>query len=126
MDMIIIIKWLTNYEATTGTHSAPSIITTMITMCLNFGVQPPESTDAPLIANQTWIMQTLLVLVLVCVPTMLFVKPVYENNKHKKEDHKTSPIIKREPEVDRQYVAINEGTHVGSQIQPQSALENYL
>lgn len=88
MDMMIIIKWLTNYSTLPGGEStAPSVITTMITMCLNLGVQPPGSKDQPFVSNQTITMQILLLLVIVCVPIMLFVKPIYENAKFKKEDH---------------------------------------
>jgi len=29
-------------------------------------------------------MKTLLIIALICVPIMLFVKPIYENNMHKK------------------------------------------
>ena len=55
-------------------------------------------------------MQILLVLVLICVPTMLFVKPVYENIQHKK--HKAdSNDVKEQPLIERQHYAINEGAH---------------
>lgn len=42
MDVLIIMKWLTNYEGREG--QAPSIITTMINMFLNGGyVQPGQA-----------------------------------------------------------------------------------
>lgn len=94
-------------------------------MCLNFGIPPPGTKDAPLVPNQSFVMQLLLIIVLICVPLMLFVKPIYENMKHKKEDHepKASMISSREePLMEKPHLAINEGGHMV----PQSALENYL
>lgn len=55
MDLLIVIKWLTNYETIIGADP-PSIITTMITMCLNFGIPPPGKTSTPFIQNQTQVM----------------------------------------------------------------------
>jgi len=49
MDFMIIVKWLTNWEG--RENQAPSVITTMIDMCLNMG-QPSTPTDAPLF--ETW------------------------------------------------------------------------
>lgn len=51
MDLMIIIKWLTNYSEMEGTKP-PAIISQMIIMCLNFGV-PPEGNvvETPLIPN---------------------------------------------------------------------------
>lgn len=52
MDLIIIIKWMTDYTTVPGgTSVAPSIITTMISMCLGFGHPAPGSKDAPLVDN---------------------------------------------------------------------------
>ena len=39
MDLLIILKWLTNFEAIPGSNP-PSVITSMITMFLNGGEQP--------------------------------------------------------------------------------------
>ena len=50
MDLMIIIKWLTNYEAMVGAVP-PSVITSMINMCLNFGSLPPNAHDTPFIPN---------------------------------------------------------------------------
>lgn len=47
MDLMIILKWLTDYE---DTSVAPSIITTMIDMCLGGG--KPSTKDAPIFATQ--------------------------------------------------------------------------
>ena len=52
MDMLIIVKWLTDWENQTG-DKPPSIISTMISMCLNMGEPPADPTmrEAPLIPN---------------------------------------------------------------------------
>merc|ERR1712127_638529 len=76
MDLMIVIKWLTDWEGRTA--YAPSVIGTMIDMFLNLG-QPTLPTDAPLFASwaeQTKIELTLLLIVACCVPAMLFVKPI--------------------------------------------------
>ena len=41
MDLLIVLKWLTDYEGIT--HQAPSIIQTMIGMFLNQGAIPPNT-----------------------------------------------------------------------------------
>lgn len=43
MDLMIIIKWLTNYDAMVGAKP-PAIITSMITMCLGFGESKANET----------------------------------------------------------------------------------
>jgi V-type H+-transporting ATPase subunit a len=50
MDLMIVIKWLTNWDAVVG-GKPPAIITSMITMSLSFGVSTAGETD--LIRNQT-------------------------------------------------------------------------
>jgi len=76
MDVLIVLKWLTDY---TGIESqAPSIIQLMIGMFLNGGALP-EGTK-PLFGEQPKTQQTvsfaLVIIILVCVPIMLFVKPL--------------------------------------------------
>lgn len=76
MDLMIVVKWLTNWEG--REMYAPSVIGTMIDMFLNLG-QPTLPTDAPLFnswSEQTYIELTLLTIVAICVPAMLFVKPI--------------------------------------------------
>ena len=74
MDLLIVLKWLTDWTGNEG--AAPSIITQMINMFLNFGAV----NGTPLIGDaayqqslQNWLVLTLIL----CVPLMLFVKPVY-------------------------------------------------
>ncbi len=73
MDFIIIKKWLTDY--TGRLHMAPSIINTMINMPLRFG-----GTDGmPLWSDPTVqenLQLKLLIISLICVPVMLFPKPL--------------------------------------------------
>jgi V-type H+-transporting ATPase subunit a len=59
----------------------------MITMCLGLGEQDPSNFETEVLPNQPIIMKTLLMISLVCVPLMLFVKPIYENHKHKQSHY---------------------------------------
>ena len=123
MDMLIFIKWLTNYEAIEG-GVPPSIITSMINMFLNFGELPPGAHDTPFIPDQTYWMRFLLITVLICVPWMLFFKPFYEHNKakqnaHIKKSHSSVQIVEN-----KVYTAINDDRAPrGSEGKPESALE---
>lgn len=75
MDYLIIVKWLTNWGSLT--QYAPSIISTMIDMALNGG-NPSTPTDLPIVgtaAEQKMIENILIYIILICVPTMLCVKP---------------------------------------------------
>ena len=74
MDLLIIAKWLTDWTGREG--KAPSIIQTMIAMFINFGAVP-EGSD-PIIgtaAEQQTVSLTLLILVVISIPTMLCCKP---------------------------------------------------
>jgi hypothetical protein len=83
MDLLIVLKWLTDFSGVEGGPSrAPSIITTMITMALGFGEQTVSAgkvKDHELIPGgwQTPVMRILVVVILICVPTMLLVKPLH-------------------------------------------------
>lgn len=96
MDLLIIIKWLTDFSQVEGGSSrAPSIITTMITMALGFGEQSVAAgklKDYELVPGgwQTPIMRALLIIILVCVPVMLFVKPLHQLSQMKK--HRRSGV----------------------------------
>lgn len=72
MNLLIIIKWLTNYAGVEST--APSIINTMI----NIPLKKAQINGAPFIGsadtNQT-LSLTLLFIALICVPLMLLFKP---------------------------------------------------
>lgn len=88
MDMLIIGKWLFDWEANKG-YRAPGIIKCMINMFLAQGhyTQPKSGKPYPdLIPNQTANMQICLVIALLCVPLMLLVKPCYYNALNKKND----------------------------------------
>jgi V-type H+-transporting ATPase subunit a len=81
MDVLIIIKWLTDFDAPSDSNlPPPSIISTMINMVLGFGEQSnPSNLERELIPLQPWIMRFLLITILICVPLMLFVKPIHEH-----------------------------------------------
>jgi type IV secretory pathway VirB2 component (pilin) len=85
MDILIILKWLTNYQGREG--QAPSVISTMINMALNGGKVAPgqsligsESTNQLvselLLGTYTHII-ILIVVALICAPWMLFAKPLF-------------------------------------------------
>ena len=78
MDFIIIIKWLTDYSNTVGA-TPPSIISLIVAMFLSGG----ETDDTPLFTGQTQVMQIFLIIALLCIPTMLLVKPLIEYSKFK-------------------------------------------
>lgn len=77
MDYLIIAKWLMDWDQY-NTSFAPSIISVMIDMCLNQG-KPSAADELPLVggstATQIKVENILLLIVLVCVPVMLCVKP---------------------------------------------------
>ena len=98
MDLLIIVKWLTNYEEMVGAKP-PSVISSMIIMSLSFGIPPAGNVDTPYIENQVTIMQILISIAAITVPIMLFVKPIYEYNHHDKPHSK---------EESADYLAINE------------------
>lgn len=77
MDLMVIKKWLTDY--TGRTYAAPAIINSMLNMAMNGG-QPSDINQDPLFGTheqQTTLMNILMLIVLVCVPLMLCVKPCY-------------------------------------------------
>jgi V-type H+-transporting ATPase subunit a len=108
MDLLIIMKWTTNYSVMVGA-TPPSVITMMIEMFLNWGVADGPAT--PLFFYQTMIMRSLLVISLICVPFMLYVKPIVlyiRMGQHDKKHHSHSPI-KTEEEGLLPRHAINDG-----------------
>jgi V-type H+-transporting ATPase subunit a len=122
MDLLIIIKWTTDFEETPSDPSqaglkAPSIVSTMIAMVLGFGEQSDlKLKERDLIGSQTAIMRTLLVIIFLCVPTMLFVKPYHEFKKMKQSHtHEEPRNSERHVNTDQLYYAINADTYEDSQ-----------
>ena len=106
MDLLIIVKWLTDWKGKEG--KAPSIISIMINMFLNQG-KVDEEVALPLIGSAStqqsiWIL--LLLIALICVPTMLLVKPIYLNwtkSKHVRQGsigHRFTQLDDEEEEKD--------------------------
>ena len=89
MDLMVIKKWTTDYSDDTG--KAPAIINAMLDMAMSGGV-PSNPGETPLFgdtssyADQTKLMNILMLVVLVCVPLMLCVKPCYLNCQLKKKN----------------------------------------
>jgi hypothetical protein len=90
MDVLIIVKWLTDYSG--NEHYAPSIITTMINMALNGGkiegtpFLGSKSTNAAIsiiLLGNFEIFFIFLVIALITVPWMLFAKPLALRSRNK-------------------------------------------
>lgn len=111
MDLLIIVKWLTPWSDDAGTATelntthAPNIITIMIGMFLAFG--EVEEGASPLIGSagtQQAISISLLLIFFICVPLMLFVKPLYLRSKmknaHRHDDGNYNALHDEEEELD--------------------------
>ena len=86
MDMMIIAKWTTDF--TGREHLAPSIISNMIDMALNGGAIAPGTVSIIGSAStQQGISIFFLLVALICVPTMLFPKPLIINKQNQLHAH---------------------------------------
>ena len=106
MDLLIIVKWLTNWENKEG--RAPSIISIMINMFLKSG-EIEEGSD-PLIGSedtQKFVCIALVLIALITIPLMLLVKPLYMKCKMS-HDHRAS--------FGHRYDAINEEEKDGKSV----------
>jgi V-type H+-transporting ATPase subunit a len=89
MDLMIIGKWLTNWdEMATEGYQPPGVIMAMIVMFLSGGVYEQPTKEgalqyAELVGNQTFWMNWCVIIAFTCVPFMLLVKPCYYSRKHK-------------------------------------------
>jgi len=86
MDLLIFCKWLTDF--TGREHEAPAVITTMIDMALNGGAIMP-GTHGVVVSDgfQQGMSVTCLFIVLICIPWMLFPKPLYLDKMNKIHAH---------------------------------------
>lgn len=98
MDLLIIVKWLTNWE---GRDSrAPGIVSIMINMFLRYGEVNEETTDA--LIDSYSMQQTLciafLITAIICIPSMLLLKPyyIYKDPKTKHSRHVIKDIELKE------------------------------
>ncbi len=82
MNLLIIIKWLTDY--TGKEYTAPSIINTMINIPLKSGTINGQPFIGDIDTNKT-ISLILLAISGICVPLMLFPKPFILNSSHSAE-----------------------------------------
>ena len=84
--MMIIAKWTTDF--TGREHLAPSIISNMIDMALNGGAIAPGTVSIIGSAStQQGISIFFLLVALICVPTMLFPKPLIINKQNQLHAH---------------------------------------
>ena len=88
MDLMVIVKWTTDYSD--DTSKAPAIINSMLNMAMSGG-QPSNPHETPLFGDkssyddQIALMNALMMTVMICIPLMLCVKPCYIQcckNKH--------------------------------------------
>ena len=87
MDVMIIVKWLTNYEG--NESNAPYIVTQMINLFLSSG----EIDGSVLWGTEESFMaleNNILIISALCIPTMLLVKPFYLKTQMKKTHKKKS------------------------------------
>lgn len=87
MDLLIILKWLTYYQ---NTANAPSIVAFMIDMMLSGG----DVKQTPLVGNRDThriVNIIILTVALLCVPTMLLVKPIILTQEIKKNESSKRP-----------------------------------
>ena len=90
MDVLIIVKWLTPWEG--NASRAPGIVSIMISMFLNGGSINTEVNDAIISSPDTQqaISIILLLLALICVPSMLLIKPLILYKEMKDHDGSSS------------------------------------
>lgn len=81
MDLLIVQKWLIDWS-TVHTGAAPSIVTSMVSLFLNFGELPENSGEAPVLTHQVWWNKAMLAVIVICPPWMLFVKPLILKRQH--------------------------------------------
>lgn len=106
MDYMIVVKWTTDWDthkANTG-ETAPDIIGAMIIMFIGMGKKTPSDPPiADVIPNQESTMKSLLLLALICVPTMLLVNPIIHLLKAKKHAPKVNEVELAQIEGDKVY-----------------------
>jgi V-type H+-transporting ATPase subunit a len=83
MDYLIIAKWTTNWDELTALPEnqgkvAPAIIDAMIMMFIKGGKREETSIMLPVIPNEQKVMNQLLLIALICVPTMLLANPIVQ------------------------------------------------
>lgn len=81
MDLLIVIKWLTNYKG--HEDEAPSIIVTVV----NFFLKGGEIKGREFFSHNSLVEQFLLLIAMICIPWMLLVNPYldWKADKDKKE-----------------------------------------
>ena len=91
MVLLMFIKWIKyspNGDEVVGPFCAPSVLITFINMVLfKETTYPPVCETANMYAGQTGIQKLLVVLALLCVPWMLFAKPVMMMRARKKQHY---------------------------------------
>lgn len=107
MDLMIIIKWLTDY--TNKESLAPSIINTMINIPLKGAYIEGQPFISNMETNQK-ISLTLLLIAVICIPIMLIIKPYILISRLPKHDEKEQPENKvvHEDEEEKNYEKLDD------------------
>jgi V-type H+-transporting ATPase subunit a len=82
MDMVIIQKWLIDWKGQNEESRAPSVVNIMIEMFMNGGEIKDPDASLPVLDNQARWSKAMLILVIICPPWMLLVKPLVLKNRH--------------------------------------------
>jgi V-type H+-transporting ATPase subunit a len=95
MNSMIFIKWATNWDA--DTSKAPSLITQLMKIFIGFG----SVEDKPVWGGtekyggkyvQEWFHLGVLVLAIICIPIMLFPKPIIENRRNQRRQEANNKL----------------------------------
>ena len=108
MDVLIIIKWLTNYSGVE--HEAPSIINTMINIPLKGAYIEGRPFISDLKSNQN-ISLVLLLIAVLCVPLMLLPKPIILISRQPHSvirERQSNEKIMQDPEGDKLYFKMDD------------------
>ncbi|XP_054158134.1 V-type proton ATPase 116 kDa subunit a 1-like [Oppia nitens] len=92
MNFMIFFKWFTSNSS--NSNCAPNVLITLINM---FMFKQPEDTDpcylkVPMYNGQNLVQTILIVVALLCVPWMLFIKPIYLRSKHNRRFKKVVSV----------------------------------
>ena len=115
MDVLIIIKWLTDYSG--SEHEAPSIINTMINIPLKGAYIEGRPFISDLETNQT-ISLILLLIAVICVPLMLLPKPIILISRephHEIKARQSNDKIFQDPDGDKLYFKMDDEKKEGEE-----------
>jgi V-type H+-transporting ATPase subunit a len=127
MDYLIIMKWLTDWDPVMAEDKEPpGIINVMVAMFLSGGEVPDGAYPvADVITDQASIMKILLLLILICVPSMLLVEPIYEFNAAKKSHVQPSSLEMSELDPEKMRLEPSESFHASEETENDVVLKQF-